>query len=58
VLGVGTAAGIGFSVALFISELAFADPGNQAEAKLAILLASLIAAAISLLLLVDRRRRA
>lgn len=43
-LGVGGAAGIGFTVALFISDLAFTDPSHQAEAKLAILLASVVSA--------------
>lgn len=46
-LGIGTAAGIGFTVAIFISELAFTNPAQQADAKLAILLASVLAAAIS-----------
>ena len=46
-IGIGTAAGIGFTVALFITELALPDPVDQANAKLAILLASVAAAAIS-----------
>jgi NhaA family Na+:H+ antiporter len=53
--GVGMAAGIGFTVALFITELAFDDPDQRADAKLAILIASVLAAALSALLL---RRRA
>ena len=44
VLGVGNAAGIGFTVALFIAELAFTDNARQAEAKLAILVASVVSA--------------
>jgi Na+:H+ antiporter, NhaA family len=51
VIGAGTAAGIGFTVAIFITELAFADLTRQAEAKLAILIASVLAAATSLVLL-------
>ena len=46
-LGVGAAAGIGFTVALFITELAFTDPARQAEAKVAILAASVVAAAMA-----------
>jgi NhaA family Na+:H+ antiporter len=46
-LGVGAAAGIGFTVALFITELAFDDPIEQQHAKLAILVASIAAALLS-----------
>jgi Na+:H+ antiporter, NhaA family len=55
--GIGQAAGIGFTVALFISELAFTDPARQAEAKLAILVASAVSAfaAIAILTLAHRR---
>ena len=55
-LGIGTAAGIGFTVALFITDLAFDDPLKRSDAKLAILVASLLAAALSSLLLRTRRR--
>jgi NhaA family Na+:H+ antiporter len=40
---VGTLAGIGFTVSIFISSLAFADPLHLMEAKTAVLVASLIA---------------
>jgi NhaA family Na+:H+ antiporter len=50
-LGIGSAAGIGFTVALFITELAFDDPARQADAKLAVLVASVMAAAIAAVLL-------
>jgi len=50
-LGIGGAAGIGFTVALFITELAFTDEVRQSEAKLAILIASVVAAIIAALLL-------
>ena len=40
---VGTLAGIGFTVSIFISSLAFADPVHLMEAKTAVLGASLIA---------------
>ncbi len=53
-LGVGSAAGIGFTVALFIAELAFPIGPQLADAKLAILVASVIAASLSALLLAER----
>ncbi len=40
---VGTLAGIGFTVSIFISSLAFGDPIHLMEAKTAVLVASLIA---------------
>ena len=40
---VGTLAGIGFTVSIFISSLAFGDPVHLMEAKTAVLVASLIA---------------
>jgi Na+:H+ antiporter, NhaA family len=44
VVGMGVTAGIGFTVALFVAELAFgAEPARLGEAKVAILLASAIA---------------
>ncbi|MGP7796886.1 Na+/H+ antiporter NhaA [Sphingomonas sp. CLY1604] len=42
VLGIGGVAGIGFTISLFIAELAFADPVQTEQAGLAILVASLI----------------
>jgi NhaA family Na+:H+ antiporter len=51
VLGAGSAAGIGFTVAIFITKLAFTDPVEQANAKIAILLASILAAVMSLVFL-------
>jgi NhaA family Na+:H+ antiporter len=56
IVGVGTAAGIGFTVALFISELAFIDPTDQSNAKLAILAASVLAAAGSSVILALKPR--
>jgi Na+:H+ antiporter, NhaA family len=52
--GVGAAAGIGFTVALFITELALTDPIDQSNAKLAILAASVLAAAGSSAILTIR----
>ncbi len=51
IVGVGTTAGIGFTVALFITELALIDPVEQSNAKLAILAGSVLAAAISTFIL-------
>jgi len=42
--GAGCLAGIGFTMSLFVAELAFADPGLIAAAKIGILAASLTAA--------------
>ena len=56
IVGVGTAAGIGFTVALFITELAFTDPAQQSNAKVAILVASVLAAVVSLVILMLRPR--
>jgi NhaA family Na+:H+ antiporter len=46
--------GIGFTIAIFISALAFDDPGTQDEAKLAILAASFVSAVIGLAALLAR----
>ena len=45
-VGVALLAGIGFTVSLFIAELAFDDPTQIAKAKLGILEASLLAGVI------------
>ncbi|HQV59016.1 MAG TPA: Na+/H+ antiporter NhaA, partial [Ilumatobacteraceae bacterium] len=55
-VGVGSAAGIGFTVALFVAELAFADAEMLAEAKLAILLASTISGLLAVAILATRGR--
>jgi NhaA family Na+:H+ antiporter len=51
IYGVGWLAGIGFTMSLFISSLAFEDQSQQEAAKFAILLASLISALVGYLLL-------
>lgn len=56
-IGIGTAAGIGFTVALFITELAFDDAIDRSNAKLAILLASVLAAALSSAVLLTGSQR-
>ncbi|MGG7569264.1 Na+/H+ antiporter NhaA [Streptomyces sirii] len=54
VFALAVLAGIGFTVALLIGELAFPDPGDAEHIKAAVLLGSLIAAAVAALL-VKRR---
>ena len=49
-LATGSAAGIGFTVAIFIANLAFDDPTNQDIAVLAVIAASLVSALISIAL--------
>ena len=44
-------AGVGFTMSLFVSELAFTDPAMIAEAKIGILLASLMAGVLGYLIL-------
>lgn len=53
-VGVASAAGMGFTVALFITELAFSDESQRSSATLGILLAAVIAAASSLTILGPR----
>jgi NhaA family Na+:H+ antiporter len=51
-LGVGAVAGIGFTVSLFIAGLSFpADPGLTDEAKIGILVGSIVSAALGAVLL-------
>jgi Na+:H+ antiporter, NhaA family len=55
IVGVGLLAGIGFTVAMFVSELAFTDPALTAASKLGIIAASVIAAGAGTLVLALRR---
>lgn len=48
VTATGSAAGIGFTVAIFIAHLAFKDPVNQEIAIIAVIAASLVSALISI----------
>ncbi len=50
-IGVSILAGIGFTVALFITELAFTDPIHTDEAKIAIFIASIVAGIVGYLYL-------
>jgi len=49
-LATGSAAGIGFTVAIFIANLAFSDPAIQDLAVISVIIASIVSALISLLL--------
>jgi NhaA family Na+:H+ antiporter len=51
VIGAGFLAGIGFTMSLFVSELAFADAAMVAQAKIGILMASLVAGMLGCALL-------
>ncbi|MEP7202827.1 MAG: Na+/H+ antiporter NhaA [Ilumatobacteraceae bacterium] len=57
IVGIGAAAGIGFTVALFITELALTNPVDRSNAKLAILTASTLAAVLSGVLLTHRKSK-
>ena len=56
--GLGAVAGIGFTVSLFVSGLAFDDPLRQSQATLGVLTASVSAAAVGALLFRTHRTRA
>lgn len=58
VVGTAAVAGIGFTVSLFITELAFVDRGLVDEAKVGILAASVVAGALGVALLSITRARA
>ena len=49
-LATGSAAGIGFTVAIFIANLAFSDPATQDLAVFSVIVASIVSALISVLL--------
>lgn len=51
VFGVAALAGVGFTVALFIAELAFVSPADVETAKLAVLLASVLASVFGAVIL-------
>lgn len=57
ILGVASLAGIGFTVSLFITELAFSDPALVAAAKIGVLCGSTIALMVGLVLLLAASRR-
>jgi NhaA family Na+:H+ antiporter len=49
--GAGALGGIGFTMSLFIAGMSFPDPADYAAAKIAIFLASMVAAAVGALIL-------
>ena len=49
-LATGSAAGIGFTVAIFIANLAFLDPATQDLAVFSVIVASIVSALLSMLL--------
>jgi Na+:H+ antiporter, NhaA family len=55
-LGAAILAGIGFTMSIFISNLAFADAQTISYAKVSVLIASLIATAIGLLVLFNTKK--
>jgi NhaA family Na+:H+ antiporter len=54
-VGAGALGGIGFTMSLFIAGLAFPNPADYAAAKIAIFIASLIAAVLGTFILYPRR---
>jgi NhaA family Na+:H+ antiporter len=54
-LGVAALGGIGFTVSIFVAGLAFDDPVLQNDAKIGILIASVVAATLGSLILLGRR---
>jgi NhaA family Na+:H+ antiporter len=57
ILGAAALAGIGFAVALFMTELAFDDSRTTDGAKLAVLIASVMAGVVGALILRQRDPR-
>src|ERR1041385_6065996 len=55
-IGAGALGGIGFTMSLFIAGLAFPNPADYAAAKIAIFIASLIAAVLGTIILYPRRQ--
>lgn len=56
-LGVGCLGGIGFTMSIFITNLAFADPLAQSQAKFAILLASLLSSVLGIVFLIQPSKK-
>lgn len=58
VVGGGVLAGVGFTVSLFVADLAFDSPGLVEQAKIGILVASAVAGVVGASMLLVMRRRA
>lgn len=56
-LGVALLAGVGFTVSLLIAELSFSDATTNDSAKIAIMLASVVASLVAAVILLARNRR-
>lgn len=57
IAGAGALGGIGFTVSLFITELAFAESDSARAAKIGIIAASMIASAFGALLLASNAEK-
>ena len=57
-IGMAAVAGIGFTVSIFVTGLAFDDSALQDESKIGVLIASTIAAALGTALLLRRKAEA
>lgn len=55
-IGVGVLAGIGFTVSLLVAELSFGTSSTGDDAKIAIMLASVLASALAAVILITRNR--
>ncbi|GAA1606379.1 Na+/H+ antiporter NhaA [Leucobacter chromiireducens] len=55
-IGVAALAGVGFTVSLLVTELSFSDAGDADTARLAVMVGSVIAVAVSAALLVRKAR--
>lgn len=56
-IGVSALAGVGFTVAMLISELSFSDPADADTARLAVMVASLLAVALASALLIPGAKK-
>src|SRR5690606_27350183 len=57
IVGVGALAGIGFTVAMLVSELSFTDHSDADTARLAVMVASILAAGIAAAILIPSQRK-
>ncbi|MHA3683928.1 Na+/H+ antiporter NhaA [Leucobacter sp. HY1910] len=55
-IGVGALAGVGFTVSLLVTELSFTHPGDADTARLAVMVASIMAVAVAACFLVRKPR--